>query len=468
MGGRRARSTARWVLAGCLCLLPGCLLSQGVASPKNDSLENVFQTAMAAQDRGDLDRAESLLRALRARHPGIFAIDESLGMLYVTRERIAEALPLLQAATRDTPGSDAAHVNLGAAYFRLHRNQEALAEFQLAARLNPGNAVTEQSLGRLWIEEHHPERAAEAFAAALKSNPGNTDLMLDRAQALLDSGDATQAAAVLNEMPGVDQSAVAQSLLGEANEKLGSYKDAALHLSHAVELDPSEANAWALGVEFLRHWTFDAAIREFEVASAKFPNSVRMRLGLGAAYFGNGNYAKAVPVFANLLKADPGNHLDAELLGMSCTAVSMEAKPRCSELIAYAESHPEDAKASTNAAAEIVEGKGNDEQTPLARRLLESAIRRDPKLAEAHYELAVLKQNQGDWAGSIPDLETALRLKPEFAKAHYKLALAYWRSGRKSEAQEHMELQEKYRKQQQDDLDQRLRQITTFLVDVHN
>jgi len=79
-----------------------------------------------------------------------------------------------------------------------------------------------------------------------------------------------------------------------------------------------------------------------------------------------------------------------------------------------------------------------------------------------------LKQNQADWAGSIANLEAAVALKPDYAQAHYRLALAYWRSGRKQEGQAEMELQKEYAKQQQRDLDQRLRQITTFLVDVHN
>ena len=459
------KSRAAWVLAACLCVVPAAVLSQRPATPQERSLEDAFQTAMAAQDRGDLDQAESILRKLRATHPGIFAIDESLGMLYVQRERFAEALPLLQAAVRDAPRSDAAHANLGAAYFRLNRNEEALAEFQAAARLNPQNAAIQRSLGRLWMEQHQPAQAADAFAAALKTNPGNTDLILDRAQALLEAGSAAQAIAALNDMPGVDQSAAAQSLLGEANEKLGAYKEAGTHLSRAVELEPSEANAWALGVELLRHWTFDAAIREFQLAQARFPDSARMRLGLGAAYFGAGKYAEAVPVFADLLKSDPPNHLYAELLGMSCTAASVDATHRCNELITYAQSHPEDAKASTYAATQLVQAKGNEDQADLARKLLESAIRRDPDSAEAHFELALLKQNQADWAGSVPDLETALRLKPDFAKAHYRLALAYYRAGRKSEAQQQMQLNDKYRKQQQADLEQRLHQITTFLLD---
>jgi hypothetical protein len=79
-----------------------------------------------------------------------------------------------------------------------------------------------------------------------------------------------------------------------------------------------------------------------------------------------------------------------------------------------------------------------------------------------------LKQNQMDWAGSISNLEQAVKLKPNFARAHYRLALACMRSGRKQEGEAEMALQKRYSEQQQNDLDQRLRQITTFLVDAHN
>jgi lipoprotein NlpI len=145
-----------------------------------------------------------------------------------------------------------------------------------------------------------------------------------------------------------------------------------------------------------------------------------------------------------------------------------ETKGRCSALLSYAKSHPGDAKVSVDAASTLVEGAATDEQVSLARKLLQSAIAANPKLAEAQYEMGVLMQNQGDWMGSISNLKAAVELKPSFSQAHYRLALAYWRSGGKQEGQAEMELAKKYRKQQQDDLDQRLRQITTFLVDAHN
>lgn len=453
-----------------------CLILFCVAAPFSsfsqtanpDSTEKSFQAAMAAQDRGDLAAAESLLRQLHSKHPGIFAVDESLGLLYVNQQKFEAALPLLESAAKEQPSSDAAHANLGAAYYQLHKNHQALVEFQTAARLNPTNAGTQESLGRLLMEQHQPAQAAQAFQAAIKLNPDKADLILDRAQALIQSDQPSQAATELQSMPGVEQSAPAQSLLAEAEEKLGSYQKAAEHYARAVELDPSEPNVFALGVEFLRHWTFDPAIKEFEAGAAKFPNSTRIKLGLGAAYFGGARYAESIPVFANLLTSDPNNPLYAELLGMSCTALAQGEKKDCSALITYADEHPRNAKVSTYAASMLLTDTGVADRSAEAQKLLTNALAADPRSADAHYEMGLLKQNEGDWSGSVPSLEKAIALKPDLAAAHYRLALAYWRTGRKQQGQAEMELQKKYAKQQKADMDHRLHQITTFIVDVRN
>ena len=107
-----------------------------------------------------------------------------------------------------------------------------------------------------------------------------------------------------------------------------------------------------------------------------------------------------------------------------------------------------------------------EQQTLMARELLSQALSINPKLADAQYQLGVLKQNEGNWAESIGNLQTAIALKPNLAQAHYRLALAYWRTGRKQDGQAEMELQKRYAKQEKQDMDQRLRQITTFIVDV--
>lgn len=447
---------------------PAIIRSQPSHGAISGNMERDFQAAMAAEDSGDLERAESLLSKLHNAHPGIFSVDESLGLLYASQGDASRALPLLQAAVREQPSSDAAHANLGAALYSLHRIQPALDEFEQAARINPSNFSVQQSLGRLWMESQRPDKSAKAFMAALRLKPADQDLELDCVTALLAADRLEEARKMLSTFADADHSARAQSLLGEADEKEGKFQSAAQHFARAAELDPSEKNAWQLGFEFLRHWTFEAAIAEFKAAAAKFPESERLKLGLGAAYFGNTNYGQALPVFADLLKSDPGNSQYAELLGISCSVPMQEDKSRCSELVAYAQMHPGAARIDTYAAAWIIGEPASEEHLRTAQALLDRATVADPKLSDARFQLGLLKQNQGDWKGSVADLEAALALNPEHAQAHYRLALAYWRIGRKEEGKREMELNRKFAKKQQEELDQRLLQITTFFVNVHN
>ena len=431
-------------------------------------MERDFKAAMAAEDQGDLDRAEALLSKLHDVHPGIFAVNESLGLLFASRGNASRALPLLQAAAREQPLSDAAHANLGAALYSLHRNSDAIAEFQYAVHLNPANESAQKSLGSVLMEEHRPADAAGALTAALRLTPGDSDLQLDCVTALLAATRLGEARRILSNFADADHSARAQALMGEADEQEKDFSSAARHFTRAVELEPNEENAWLLSLELLRHWTFDAAAIELKAASAKFPDSKRMRIGLGAAFFGAAKYPQAISAFADLLESEPDNAMYADLLGTSCSAVMPEARPRCTALVHYAESHPADTRASVNAAAYLLSESDSESQRPLARKLLEAALTDDPRLPEAQLQMGTFLEDDGMWKDSIPYLERAIKLKPDYSQAHYRLALAYWRTGRKQEGQAQMELQKKYSRQQQDDLNRRLNQITTFLVNVHN
>jgi len=430
------------------------------------TMEQEFEEAMAAEDHGDLDRAELLLAHLHAATPGNFAVDESLGLLYIRREQVERALPLLQAAVRDQPTSDAAHANLGAALYQMHRNAEAIAEFTHAVKINPGNESALESLGRVEMDEHKPADAAKALSAALRLKPEDVDLQLDCATALLAANQLGGAREILAAFPDADRSSRAQSLLGEADEREKKFISAGTHFNNAVSLEPSEENAWQMGEEFLRHWTFGAAALEFEAATAKFPDSQRLRVGLGAALFGDAKYLRAVPVFADLLESEPNNAMYAGMLGVSCTTLVSEDRPRCATLVRYAEAHPKDAKACSYAAAFLLKQSDAKQQRQLVHSLLETALTADPKLPEAQFQMGVFLQDDGKWKESIPYLERAVEIKPDFARAHYRLSLACWRSDRKQEAEEQMALERKYSEQGEDDLNRRLREIASFVVDI--
>lgn len=466
MNRQYRKIASAWLLPALLCLAPGTLLAQAAQSAATAGMEREFEEAMAAENQGDLDRAEALLTALRASHPGIFAVDESLGLIFASQGNLSNALPLLEAAVREQPSSDAAHANLGAALYDLHRNRRALDEFDQAVRINPHNFSAQQSLGRLWMDSNRPDEAANALLAAHRMKPDDADLAMDCATALLAANRAREAGQILSGLAAADQSARAQSLLGQVDERNDKFKSAAEHFALATQLDPSEENAWMMGLELLQHWNFNAAEIEFEAASAKFPDSRRLRLGLGAAYFGDAKYPPAVEAFANLLEKDPHDAAYAELLGISCSAITQSSNPRCDVLIKYSQSHPADTTAATYAASWLLHHDCDQQSLETIAKLLKPAIAANPNLPDAQLEMGTVLQDGMNWKESIPYLERAVKLKPDLTEAHYRLARAYWRTGRKQDGDAQLALQREYSRKNAVDLDQRLRQVTSLAVSI--
>jgi tetratricopeptide (TPR) repeat protein len=460
-GRRRNRRFSGWQSIGFFCFAIGTL--QAAQNNADTAIEHEFQAAVAAQDRGELDKAESMLLALRSKHPGLFAVDESLGLLYVGREQFAAALPILKAAATESPSSDLAHANLGADYLKLGKNEEAVRELRIAARLNPANGETQSNLGQAFVASNQPAEAAKALGKAVALEPENWDLRYNWAAVLLDTGDTDQAAQALAPIPNQDAMPQVQALLGDIAEKQGRFLDAVKHLQAAAKLDPSEANIYFLGLEYLKHWTFDPAIQFFEYGVAHYPSSKRMLLGLGITRYSMNQVPAAASIFARLLDADPENATYADLLGMSCTLFPDSIK-ECETLERYAETNQKNAAIDTYAATSILARSGETAKIPLAASLLDKAIAIDPKLAEAHYQKGLLLQFQEEWRESIPELESSIALKPESSRPHYRLALAYAHTGNREKANEQFTLQKKYREQEKEGIDARFSEVQMFVV----
>src|SRR5271168_156855 len=153
--------------------MAGVLHTQSSPVAVDAAMEREFQAAMAAQDHGDLNQAESMLVAMRSKHSGIFAVDESLGLLYAAREQFDTALPILKTATEENPSSDLAHANLGADYLKLGKKEDAVHELQIAVKLNPRNRDAQENLGQALASSGQPAKAAEAFGKAVALDPQN-------------------------------------------------------------------------------------------------------------------------------------------------------------------------------------------------------------------------------------------------------------------------------------------------------
>lgn len=426
--------------------------------------EAAFEKAMAAMNSGDAATAEPLLRALHRRHPQSFEVNESLGLLYASGDDLQAAVPLLEAAALERPDEAVAHANLGTAYLKSGKSAAAAKELEVAAKANPADAATQNALGQAWMLEKQPCRAAEAFGAAAAGNAVEFDLRYNNALADYDCGRPKEAVQLLEGAAGVADSAPAQSLLGDAEEAQAQYKDAAEHYLRAVQIAPTEANMYVLGVELLRHWSFEPAMREFAAGVTAFPESRRMLAGEGIAEYGAGHYDEAIHVFSELLDLDGQNAMYAEIFGRSCTVLTTSADALCARLVPLAQAHPGNANLALYAATEIEHKPMDAQQAAAARALLQSALKAEPRMAEAHYELGMLLQADGAWQQSIAEMRDAIRLRPDYPSAHYRLGLAYSHTGNREEAHKEMALDRTEAEQKQNDLNARMRQITTLLV----
>lgn len=425
-----------------------------------------FAAALKAQDSGDRREAESTLRDLARRNPNSFEVAETLGLLYAESGEFTPAIPFLEKACSLNSSSAIALANLGAAYLKVNREKDAVPVLTRSVALDPGNAQTLSSLGTALLQTGRSQQAAAAFAKAASRNPSDPDLLYNWALALFNSGQTTTANEVLSRVSDKDSSSQAQSLLGDIEERQGHYEQAVAHLQAAAKLDPSEANMYALGIEFLRHWTFDPAIRIFQFGLERYPSSTRLLLGLGVARYSMNDVGLAAPIFSRLLVSDPDNALYAELLGHSCSLMP-ETSKGCDKLESFAERHPKNAMVATYAAANILHRPSTPENASAARKLLETAIADDPHSPEAYYQMGLLEQYQSRWPESIVPLEKAIALKPAFSKAHYRLALAYSHAGEREKAHQEIALQKQYSQQEKDDLNAKFKEVTTFLVTMH-
>jgi tetratricopeptide (TPR) repeat protein len=251
---------------------------------------------------------------------------------------------------------------------------------------------------------------------------------------------------------------------GNALETVRAYQ-------RAAELDPSEPNLFNWGADLLMHRAAEQAAEVFAKGHRLFPRSLRLLLGLAAAWYAHGDYDRSARSFfeaCDLNPADPGPYM---FLGKVQSIEITKLDGYLDRLTRFRKLHPDNAWANYYYAVALwKQRKGpEDSETPArVRELLEKAVHLDPGLGAAYLQLGILYSAQHDDANAIAVYRKAIEVSPRMDEPHYRLGQAYGRTGQKDMARIELQTYEQMAKKLQEEAERERSEIQQFVFELRD
>jgi len=447
-------------------VLAGSAFAIGAWPQQTRQLDREFHQAAEAYDAGKYSEAAATLENLLREAPQTFEVQELAGLVYSAQSQDGQAAVHLLKAVELRPNSAAARTNLASNLLRLGKNDQAEVQLKKALALQPGNFDANHNLGELYVQAGKIAAALPLLEKAQQIDPSSYGNGYDLSLAYLQTGHVTEARGQVHALLKQKDTAELHNLLGEIEEQDGQFVAAASEFESAAHADPSESNLFDWGAELLLHRTLDPAVEVFQNAVARYPDSSRMAIGLGMAYYARGNYDDAVAALlkaADLAPADPRCYL---FLSRAYDSSPSQAAEVLERFRRYAELQPKSGSAKYYYAMSLWKGQraaGAAADLRQVESLFKDALALEPQLAEGHLQLGNLYFDQKRYPEAIPEFTRALQLDPDLSDAHYRLGQAYARTGEKQRGQEELAIYQRIREQHLADVEKQRAEIRQFV-----
>jgi tetratricopeptide (TPR) repeat protein len=345
--------------------------------------------------------------------------------------------------------------------------KQSEADLRAAYTRSPKSFAANHELGAFYLYSHREREAIPLLQAASEIKPEDYANMYDLALAYERAGDLSQARDFLHKMLTKFTNADAHRLLGDVEERLGDPLSAVREYERAAELDSSEANFFAWGVELLIHRAVQPAVEVFTKGSNAYPDSERMLAGLGASLYAAGMYDEAAAKLcaaSDLKLSDSAPYL---FLARMEQASSQPLPCVEQKMRRFVNNQPDNAQANYYLAVALLkraDRSRTDARSQEAGSLLHKTISLDPKFAEAYVEQGALQVAHGDLAGAETQYAKAIESNPNLPDAHFRLGQLYRRTGADSKAREEFQKYEQLQKAQSAQVEQQRRELQQFVI----
>jgi tetratricopeptide (TPR) repeat protein len=330
----------------------------------------------------------------------------------------------------------------------------------------PENFEANHRLGALLAEEGKPQEALPYLERASRIRPGDYDNAYELARACASSGEYEHARTNARTLLAKHDNADLHHLLGDVAEKTGDPLEAVREYQRAAQLDASEANLFDWGAELLMHHAPEPAAEVFSNAHRAYPDSVRILIGLGVAWFVHGSYDRAIQYLGEASDLNPDDPNAYLFLGKIQSVEAYEPAAIAERLARFARLQPQNAFANYCYAVSLWNQRKGPEDNQTAAQvesLLGKAVALDPKLAEAHLQLGILYSERKDFPKAIAAYQRAVSLNPHLEQAHYRLAQTYRLTGQNDKAQNEVHLYERISKEKAAQVERERSEIKQFV-----
>ncbi len=293
--------------------------------------------------------------------------------------------------------------------------EQAVSALERAITLAPRNPLYRSALGGIYEREHKLPQAADAFAEAVRLDPANTSFRLRLAQ--LQARNGNNEAAYSNVLRVLE--------LDAANAS-------AKELLEAVSLD------W--GAELARADRNRRGLALARDSARRYPQSARVQLMLGLFETRNQQNLNAVAAYSRAVELDPQSAEANVGLGIAQSNAGLlrEAQATFEAGIRRFPGDPAHRQAYGVLLIKLAEAGAAPEARAI--EMFHSALKLDPNLAEAHYQLGKLALNHDDARTAASHFEAAAKNGLDDSRLHYAAARALRRLGNTAEAEKHVRL----------------------------
>jgi tetratricopeptide (TPR) repeat protein len=358
------------------------------------------------------------------------------GMKLSESERQARELQYLERAVAIKAGDAGIMERLVNAYLDAGKKAQAEESIrQWLARDATGQAALK--VGMALARHGDYEGAIPYFSQAAEDKELSYPAQMSLADAQFHLGRYEAALALLSQLTPPADNVDYYSLRASILDKLQRYEEALATYQQAIRVQPLKESPYIeLGLFFVEHQAFDAAIEDFRAAQKVLPRSLKLALAEAIVLNLAGHREDSFQKLRGIEKRWPEQDWPYILAGISAyTAYHYEDSRREFEKAAALES----SNPLTYYYLALLDTASPQDDSSEALRWAEMAVKNDPSFAQARLLLGKIYNRQGKTNEARQNLEEAVRLEPNLADAHYLLSRIYAQLGEtaSAEAQRH-------------------------------